>query len=141
MSDQHLELAKALLIGLVEEDRKGRLHTKYLKGSKEKQARQAIARLLRSDCALDVQLRWHLANLFDPSFLEQRTIRFVHMEGGKPIDHIANIHLFSLVWDEVREGKSVTQAVQAVAEKFSLSDEMVTRIWSKYRRIYLPNRP
>jgi hypothetical protein len=111
----------------------------YLKGQKEKEARQAIARLLRNKRPLNSQLRWHLADLFDPSGWQPRKLKFGNVRGGRTPDRAANVHLFSLVYDEVRGGKGVTQAIQNVAKQFSLSDEIVTRVWSKYSRLYLPD--
>jgi hypothetical protein len=145
MPGSDLQLARKLLDGFIEE-RHGTLRTKYLESGDflELQARTAIARLLRSKGPLDAQLRWHLANLFDPAAdWQRRKIEFVP-RSRKKTDHVRNSHIASHIWDEVEDGGRVTAAVMSAAEKFALSDDMVKKIWGIYRprmeRAYGPLR-
>jgi hypothetical protein len=145
MPGSELQLARTLLDGFIEESH-GRLRTRYLESgdSLELQARTAIARLLRSKGPLDAQLRWHLANLFDPAADWQlRKIEFVPRSGKRP-DHARNSRIASHIWDEVEGGGTVTAAVISAAEKFALSDHMIKKIWGSYRprmeRAYGPLR-
>ena len=89
MSDLDLPLARALLDGLVKQDKRGRLRQQYLRADSpnEADARLALARLLRSDGELDRQLRKSLAELFDPKppTRQQRKLAFVfrHEESAR----------------------------------------------------------
>src|SRR6516162_2516430 len=98
MPGSDLQLARELLGGYCDQDRRGRLRSRYLKeGSQEEvDARRAIARLLRSNDPLDRQLRTALAGLFDPDgppALEQRKISIVWRRRGGHIDHRANTQI------------------------------------------------
>jgi hypothetical protein len=106
LPDQDLQLARVLLAGFVEEDRRGNRRTKYLeKGSHdEMEARQAIGRLLRSNRPLDRQLRGELADLFDPPAWGQRKIEFVSRRQGQHTDHVRNTQIASYVSHQVKGG-------------------------------------
>jgi hypothetical protein len=131
-----LERARLLLIGYVNEG-KGRMRTRHLpEGEQADQARRAMARLLRSDRPLDRELREHLADLFDPPAWQQRKIVFKFLHRGKSIDHIANTQVVSHVQDELRARKRMRQAIKSAAEKFSISETRVKKVWSTYRRAY-----
>jgi hypothetical protein len=147
MPGSDLQLARKLLDGFVEKGHQGRLRTRYLERGDplELQARSAIARLLRSKGPLDAQLRWHLADLFDPvAAWQQRKIEFVSRRQGKKTDHVRSSQIASHIWDEVERGRRVTAAVISAAKKFALSDDMVKKIWGIYRppmeRAYGPLR-
>jgi hypothetical protein len=62
-TDHDLALSVALLNGIL---RRRPIRFEYLAGKTEKEARRALARLLRSDRPLDELLRYALASLFDP---------------------------------------------------------------------------
>ena len=100
---------------------------------------------MRSKGPLDAQLRWHLADLFDPAAdWQRRKIEFVPRSRKRP-DHVRNSQIASHIWDEVEEhGVRVTAAVISAAKKFALSEDMVKKIWSIYRplmeRTYGPLR-
>jgi hypothetical protein len=140
MSGSDLNLARALLDGVVEQDSGGRLRTKYLReGSpKELQARRALARLLGSDGPLDRWIRTNLAALFDPvpPGWEQRKIRIVNRQRGIR-DHVAATQIAWHVWEEVSSGKTVTDGIDSALRKFpSIKDESsVKKIWGRYRPV------
>lgn len=130
MSDSDLPLARALLDGLVKQDKRGRLRQQYLRADSpnEADARLALARLLRSDGELDRQLRESLAELFDPKppTRQQRKLAFVFRRRGKRTDHFANAHIFVEVHDAVKSGSKVAAAIVDIAEKY-----LSRKNWSK----------
>jgi len=148
MSDSDLQLARMLLGGYTDQNRRGRRRSRYLKegSQQEVDARRAIARLLRSNGLLDRQLRTNLADLFEPSppAWEQRKIRIVSRRRGRPIDHISNTQIAEHVWEQVRAGAKVTAAIESAADEFGVEPETVTKIWGKYKRsledVYGPAR-
>ncbi len=133
-----LERATALLDGLVETDTRGRLRLRYLQeGSPaELDGRRALASLLRSDDGLNPQLRKSLAELFEPEprAEQQRKLAFAFRRRGKMTDPYANAHIFVEVFEAVSAGSKTTEAIAAVAEKYDISDDLVKRLWRKYRR-------
>jgi|SRR6516165_11859655 len=148
MPGSDLQLARMLLGGYTDQDRRGRRRSRYLKegSQQEVDARRAIARLLRSNGLLDRQLRTNLADLFEPSppAWEQRKIRIVSRRRGRPIDHISNTQIAEHVWEQVRAGAKVTAAIESAADEFGVEPETVTKIWGKYKRsledVYGPAR-
>jgi hypothetical protein len=150
MSESDLQLARKLLDGYLERSAIGKLRSVYLKerSSREQDARRAISRLLRSNAPLDRQLRTVLAGLFDPDPppWEQRIIRLVKRGRGRLIDHVVLTQIAEYIWNERENGKRVTDAINDAADEFALSDEMIRKIWKRYRplleRIYsLPLAP
>jgi hypothetical protein len=129
-----------LLDGFVKQDKRGRLRQLYLRaGSRdEADASRALARLLRGNGELDRGLRDSLANLFDPDppAWEQRKIKIVNRRRGKLGDHVAATQVLKHMTDGINGGLSVNAAVANAADEFSMSDEMVKRIWGRYCRTY-----
>jgi len=140
MSNSDLPSARALLDGFVKQDSRGRLRQTYLRAGtrEEKDARRALANLLRTDGNLDRGLRDSLANLFEPDPPVQRKIQIVNRGRGKLVDHVAATQVVKHMADEIRGGSGVNAAIASAADKFSMSDEMVKRIWGRYRRTYDP---
>ena len=132
------ELAKALLDGLVETDKHGRLCSRYLeKGSpSEVNARQALARLLRSDDGFNRQLRESLAELFDsaPPKRQKRKLEFAFRGRGRATDPYANAHIFVEVADAVNSGSTQEKAIVDTAQKHRLSVDLVKKSgWNSAR--------
>jgi hypothetical protein len=140
MSHSDLPSARALLDGFVKKDKRGRLRHEYLAtGSRdEADGRRVLAKLLRGDGVLDRGLRDSLANLFDPDppAWERRQINIVNRRRGKLADHVAATQVLKHMADIIRGGSGVNDAIASAADKFSMSDEMVKRIWGRYRRTY-----
>jgi hypothetical protein len=140
MANSDLELALHLLHGRIEEDAGGRLRTVYLEEGTalERDARRALAKLLRSKDPLDEEIRFWLAGLFDPQAigLEQRKISFTKRPWNRPTDHAAGIQVFIYINDSIKSGAKVTAAIEEAAEKFSISAEMAKRYWLRYSRAY-----
>ena len=140
MMNDDLQLARMLLNGFVEEDSHGRPHSKYFEegSAEETEARKALARILRSNNCLDRQLRTHLAELFDidPPFADQRKIKIVYRKGGNPRDHVANTHLAEQIYQDVRNGKTVNEAIALASAKFDVSEDNIKKnIWKFYRPV------
>jgi hypothetical protein len=142
MSNADLPTARALLEGFLKKDKCGRLRQRYLRaGSQdEADARRALAKLLRSNGELDRGLRDSLANLFepDPPAWEQRKINIVNRRRGKLADCVAATQVLKHMAGTLSGGSGVNDAIASAADKFSMSDEMVKRIWLRYRRTYDP---
>jgi hypothetical protein len=130
-----LQLARELLIGYLEPTQ-GRSRRKYLKGPKEDEARKALARLLRSDPPLDRELRQHLADLVDPPAWQQRKLQFRFLRQGNVVDHIAKTEVVRHVQVEFCATKHLTRAYESAALRFSISEELVKRLWESYRHVY-----
>jgi hypothetical protein len=133
---ERLTLARTLLDGFVEEDQQGRRRTGYLaKGScEELAARLVMAELLRSNSPLDRELRTHLADLFNPGSSQERKIEIVFRRQGGRRDHIANTQIACHVYDQVAAGGNVAVGINSAVEKFGVSEELVKKIWGRYRR-------
>jgi hypothetical protein len=132
------ELAELLLGGFVETDKYNRLRHRHLKegSAEEREARRAIAKVLRSPVLLGRQLRDSLADLFDPETpgWEQRRIKLVYRRRGKLIDHNRATEVLTEVVMNIRANCSRNKAIGNTAAKFSMSEEMVKRIWRRYWR-------
>jgi len=140
MTDNDLQLARILLNGFVEVDRRGRPHSRYLEegSADEAKARKAFTRILRSNNCLDRQLRTFLAELFDPDpvYGELRTIRIVFRKENRPPDRVANTHVAEQIYEDVKSGKTVTQAIVDASERFEFkSEDNVWEIWGTYRPV------
>jgi hypothetical protein len=144
MANSDLELAVHLLHGRIEEDAGGRFRWVYLEEgtARERDARRALAKLLRSKDPLDEQIRYWLAGLFDPQAigLEQRKISFTYRNWNRPTDHAAGIHVFIYINDLInfaaKKYGAKAAAIKAAATKFSISEEKAKRYWLDYSRVY-----
>jgi hypothetical protein len=137
MSDEERpRLARSLLIGFLNEDQQGRRRTGYLsKGScEELAARLVMAELLRSNSPLDRELRAHLADLFNPWSSQERKIEIVFKRRGGRRDYVRNTQIACHVYDKVAAGGNVAAGINSAVEKFGVSEELVKKIWGRYRR-------
>jgi hypothetical protein len=143
MSHEDLQLATMLLIGFVVEDRGFRSQNLVEGHPDELAARRAMVRQLRSELPLDIQLREHLANLFDPEGAdsvdpqapkwEQRKIIFKYRRKGPRSDYLRDTQIATDINAEMKDGKSYEDAIATASDKFGLSEDMVKKKWSKYR--------
>jgi hypothetical protein len=138
LSGSDLLCAIALLQGFAEVNEwdKDKIRSAYLEEGSlyEQDARRAISRLLDRDAPLPREVRTALRDLFvpDPPAWEQRTIRLVARRPGRPSDHLVHTQVAEYIWREGRNGKRLTDAIIDAADKFSLSDEAIKKIWSRY---------
>jgi hypothetical protein len=151
-----LTLAHYLLHGFMEEDRRGVPHWKFFdrEGIDEKEARRALARLLRSDQPIQHELRVMLARLVDPDDYQWApgnalaAARAGAME-AYCADDLAQHQKIKLgfrgreqrwplgkksflereVAQRVKGGATVEGAIGEVAEKFGVSEGIVKKYW------------
>lgn len=138
--DPDLSTSFALLDGYVEHDAQGRARSKFLKegSAPEVEARKAICRVLRRSGTLNRQLREQLAALFDPdprswAPWQQRKIKLVPRYSGRSADHVRATQIACRVKELRQAGGSLNAAIASVSEEFSISVEMVKRIWGRLR--------
>ena len=133
-------MAHQLLSGSWRDDEKGLPRVRYFTpGSKEdKEARGAIAAILRSNRPLDSDLREWLASLFDvedPIF-HDRKIVFKRRYAGNPAKADRHSIIASEIWGYRRSGLSMNKAIAEVAEKFGLGERQTWKIWKKHEWIW-----
>jgi hypothetical protein len=151
-----LTLAHYLLHGFMEEGRRGVPHWKFFdrEGIDEKEARRALARLLRSDQPIQHELRVMLARLIDPDdyqwapadvlaavragaletysadgLAQHQKIKF-GFRGRKQRRPLGKkSFLERKVAQRVKGGATVEAAIGEVAEKFGVSEGIVKKYW------------
>jgi hypothetical protein len=100
--------------------------------------RQAIARLLLSEAQLPSEIRRILAALFDPitngTRDVERRIVFEFKRGRRRVQPTAELFLASKVYDRVRAGMNVTQAVESVANEKICDTDRLMRLWGQWRQ-------
>lgn len=150
--DDDLYRAYALLGGSMRYNKRGLPFNYYLKDgdSEELEARMAIAMLLRSR-RVNGQLLDMLASLFDPrprvfpdgkahpDFLHiaERRIVFRHRARGNRNNNLANSVIAQKIWDRIRAGTGIGDAIQATADEFKLSHEQAEDVWGRYKKYML----
>ena len=104
---------------------------RYFEGDLDKDARQAIGRLLRSQKPFDSALRYHIAELFDglPPYLSfdaapmARKIVFENRRAGKLIETaLRDLHSVSDYWALIQTGTPHKKAVGIVCDKYGIKD-------------------
>ena len=107
---------------------------RYFTGTLEKEAREAIGRLLRNRKPLDGALRYQLAELFDglPPYSSfdaapmARKIEFKNWRAGEPNEvTLRDLHLASDYRTLIETGTPRKQAIDQVCKKYGLSDTAV----------------
>jgi hypothetical protein len=107
---------------------------RYLQGDLEKQAREAIGRLLRSSAPLDSGIRYYLAELFDglgphlsfDAAPMPRQIVFQNRSSGEPGEvALRDLHLVSDYEKLIGEGMLHKTAIAQVCEKYGVSPTTV----------------
>jgi hypothetical protein len=137
-----LELATLLLTGAWTQEGADPLNKKddrhpakrYLEGVLEKDAREAIGRLLRNRRPFDQSLRYRLAELFDglpphgsPDGSPMvREIVFTYRRTGRPKEVVLrNLHLATDYRRLIEAGLPHKKAVDQVCKKYNVSDTTV----------------
>jgi hypothetical protein len=131
MSGDH-QLIRDLLAGRVVRDRRGSLQLQYLKegSTEEKEARHALARMLRSSRPLDLGVRCLIAVMIDPDCDEaDRRIRFKHKRRGQRSNALAEKEVAEFIWSQRQAGRQVKVAVDDARKKFGLEQSRVKAIW------------
>jgi hypothetical protein len=112
--------------------------TVYLKdGSpEEREARQALARMLRTTLPLDLGVRFLLADMTDPDREEaSRRIRFENRRKGKPSNAAAEKEVAEFIWSKIQAGEKTESAIKSVMEEFGLRRSRALEIWSHWQPI------
>jgi hypothetical protein len=150
--ESDVELALTLFEGFVTLDRKQLPEQQFLKADDETEARDALARLLRSDEPLDRLLRLLLAGHFDgracaysatrgpgsslpQELLPRRRLTFTSARGQRREDQ-KQLKLGSEILRLLDEDRTltVTEAVTRTAEKYKFSSERVWGAWTNMKK-------
>lgn len=135
-----------LLCGRTVQDKHGLPRQSYLRNGStdEKEARRALARVLRTTVPLEVGLRFIIAELIDPDCDEiDRRIRFEYRRKGKPSNAYAERLIAEFIWARVQTGEKAESAVAHAMGKFGLGRSRVMKIWGHWQPILkrLKRRP
>jgi hypothetical protein len=129
---------RALLCGELVRDDRGRPRTVYLKlgSNEEKEARRALARMLRSSLPLDPGVRFVLGDLIDPDLTEvEQIIRFEHRRKGKPSNALAGKEIAESIWSQTRAGEKTETAVNRTMKQFGIGRSRTMDIWKYWQPI------
>jgi len=108
---------------------------KYLSGEKERMARQALVRVLRSDRQLSTTLRKQLAALFDYlSDAAERKLILQYRAEGQRSNLTGNAQVAGYVAHKSKELNSKTAAVKAAAIFFGRDEKTVQKMVAKHRQ-------
>lgn len=134
-------LCLAYLSGYTTYDERGLPRKEYLaKGSEvEREARETLAFLLRSQEPLDRELRNVLAALFDPQLshpVAVREVQFKMRNRGQTKNHDANTAIAWCVWEAARSGKTISAGVAEAVERFERDESTVLKLWSTYKPLF-----
>jgi hypothetical protein len=134
-------LADMLMAGVVVDEGEGRLTAEYLNDKpgkdwipKERDARLAMAELLRSGLPLTQDFRDRLAALFDPKDATHdainRKLIFENRPGGLKSHHATRKTAIAMyVYGCIRDGESENNAQHKAAEHFRMTYSAVREIW------------
>ncbi len=135
---QDRELILRLLRGVEDFDAGGWPILRYPEAGsiEEHTAREALARLLRSNIPLDHSIRGALANLIDPdSFLIGHRTRQIQIKtvGKKGRADGKRYVLAEEVWQALRKGSTVEAAQAEIAEKYRIHEKTVMNAWMAFK--------
>jgi len=131
MSGDH-QLIRDLLGGRVVRTPRGSLQLQYLKegSAEEKEARHALARMLRSSRPIDLGVRYLIAAMIDPDCDEaDRRIRFEHKRKGQRSNALAEKEVAEFIRSLRQSGKQMKLAVDNARQEFGLKQSRVKAIW------------
>ena len=104
----------------------------YLEGDEDKNARAALAEMLRGGEPLPTVIRRSLADLIDPACeSDGLKIEFVkNLKRGRPHNkRFLKILIACHVQSAVDSGATVKEGIRSAADKFHLSQDQVRGIW------------
>jgi hypothetical protein len=64
----------------------------------------------------------------------ERKIEIAFKRRGGRRDHVRNTQIACHVYDQVAAGSNVAAGINSAVEKFGVSEELVKKIWGRYRR-------
>jgi hypothetical protein len=146
--DNDLTLAYGLLGGRTVHEKYGLPTTEYLEADDDKEAREAIVRLLRGR-RINGQLCEMLAALFDhrlhvnpdgtfhsdSHLIAERQICFKFRRSGRSRDHVRNSFIHHYIKTLVQGGTSVVDAQMDAHLKFHIGEEMIRNIWKRFEKL------
>jgi hypothetical protein len=136
--DEHL--AEEFLGGQIRDNGEHWSHQYLEPGSdQEREARQALVRLLRSGLPLSSVIRWRLAALFDPAHTaEAREIEVKPRRGGIQRKPVRDVEIARDVAAEVSEMPGRFEAAVAAAmQRYRVSRATVLRAWAQHKAAWL----
>ena len=132
------DLIVALLCGRPVVNKRGLSRITYLKdgSAEEKDARRALARMLRTSLPLNAGLRFTLGNLIDPDQeLVERRIRFEYRHKGKPSNWLAEKEIAEFIWARVQDGRLTKPVFNQTQEMSGLERSRIRDIWRRWKPI------
>lgn len=134
-SDQ--ERIADLLLGRVERDKRGRRQRRYLKkdGAEEKEARRALAKVLRTAETLDWGFRDLLAELINPRRDTPRRIVFENHGAGNKSKTDIDRQVAELLWLKGRTRGQMEAAITEAKKEFGLVRSRIMAIWRVWKPI------
>jgi hypothetical protein len=133
------DLAMEYIGGTV--DRTGKqLSCKYLEpgSEREREAKKALARLLRGDDPISKMIRWRLAALIDPHKAEARQFKISNRKRGEQPNHLLDVEIAIFVAGKVTTGIGVDAAVEEAWRHYGGSLRSAYRAWDKHKMNWLP---
>jgi len=101
---------------------------------REKQARQALVRLLRNGLPLAEIIRWRIAGLLDPEHqFEHRKLVIALRKKGKQPNHTLDFAIARNMVAELETGRDMESTVAEVKKRYGVSRSQVLRVWRKLR--------
>ena len=96
----------------------------------EKQAQQALVRLLRSRLPLSEMIRWRIAGLLDPEHqFENRKLVIAFRKKGKQRNHTRDYLIARTIAAELKTGRDMESTVAEVKKRYDVSRSQVLRVW------------
>jgi hypothetical protein len=126
------QLAIEFLVGQLVREPGGWYARRFLApdSDREREARTAFARLLRSDVPLNEELRYILADLFYPRDgpAHERQLVFKNRFPGKSPEWQRDIQIAGHVFYQVKDGTKVDVAIQDAMERFGVQRDRLSRV-------------
>jgi hypothetical protein len=109
---------------------------------REKQAQQALVRLLRSSLPLANSIRWAIAGLLDPeSRFQHRKFVIAVRKTGKQPNHTRDYLIARNMAAELETGRDMESTIAEVTKRYGVSRAQVLRVWRELRSEPLTKDP
>jgi hypothetical protein len=101
---------------------------------REKQAQQALVRLLRNHRPLADIIRWRIAALLDPEHqFEHRKFVIAFRKKGKQPNHTRDTMIAGNVAAELQTGRDMESTIAEVKMRYGVSRAHVLRVWRQLK--------
>ena len=109
---------------------------------REKEAQQALVRLLRNGLPLANDIRWRIAALLDPRHqFENRKLVIAFRKKGKQPNHTLDFSIARTMVAELETGRNMESTITVVKKRYGVSRSHVLRVWRKLRSEELTKDP